>query len=339
MVLIVALLACKSPPTETDSDPDTDVPTAFSTADTAQDCSLPETAEWSVLNASFGEGVLLAAWDAGGVVQLVGGDVAGGQGMLARYDGASLCYEMGVTERALWWVHGRSRNDWYAVGEQGTVLHVVDGQRTREDLPTTVTLYGVYDTGTAVWAVGGDPFTPDSGEVWRRDGTWTLVQGGISGVPFKVWDGFIIGDGVGFRIVGDQLEPFPETDRMLTVRGRAPDDVYAVGGLASPLVKHFDGATWESLDTTGLAAPLNGVWTAPGADVWVAGFSGTVGRWNGTSWEIPPTPLSFEQFHAAWGTCGEVLFVGGNLLSSSGYHATILRYGDGSTPLTATVCE
>ncbi|MEZ4321464.1 MAG: hypothetical protein R3F61_28590 [Myxococcota bacterium] len=334
MVLMLAL-GCRTPATPVE----TDLPEAFSTADTGRDCSVPADGEWSVLNESFGEGVLLAAWDAGGTVHLVGGDVAGGPGMLARYDGASLCYEMGVTERPLWWVHGRSRDDWYAVGERGTVLHVVDGVRTREDLPTDITLYGVFDAGTAVWAVGGDPFTPGSGEVWRKGATgWALVQGGIPGVPFKVWEDFVVGDRVGFRIVGDALEPFDQPDRMLTVRGRSSEDAYTVGGLASPLVSRWDGTAWTAVDTAGLGAPLNGVWTAPGEDVWVAGFSGTVARWTGTAWEVPPTPLSFEQFHAAWGTCGEVLFVGGNLLSSSGQHATILRYGAGTQGLSATVC-
>lgn len=335
MVLSLLLAACKTAP---DTDTDTDPPTPFSTAETGQDCSIPADGEWSVLNEAFGEGVLLAAWDAGGEVRMVGGALGGGQGMLARYDGASLCYEMGVTDRALWWVHGRSRTDWYAVGEGGTVLHVQGDVRTREDLPTSITLYGVYDTGSVAWAVGGDPFTPDSGEIWKKDGTWQLALGGIDGVPFKVWDGFVVGDGVGFRIEGDQLVPYDEPDRLLTVRGRGGDDVFAVGGLASPLVKHWDGSAWSTVDTTGLGNPLNGVWTAPGEDVWVAGFSGTVGRWDGVSWEIPPTPLSYEQLHAAWGACGEVLFVGGNLLSGSDHHATILRYGEGTGTLEATVC-
>ncbi len=340
LALVVA--ACTgATPTET---ADTDPPTPFDTADTGRDCSVADDAEWSLLADGFSDGVLLSAWDAGGIVRMVGGAPGSGPGQIVRYDGASLCTEPAVTESTLWWIHGSRRSEWYAVGENGTVLHDVDGVRTREDVPSDITLYGVYDDGARVWAVGGDPFALDSGEVWVRDsapsGTWSLALGGISGVPFKVWGRTIVGDGVGLRIdptaPADQaLTPFDQTERLLTVRGRDDTDQWAVGGTAFPIVQRIQPGTDGSVavsdvDPTGLNGPLNGVWTAPEQDVFVAGFSGTIGRFDGNTWDVPGTPVSFETFHAAWGTCGEVLFVGGNLLASQDFHATIARYGSGT---------
>jgi hypothetical protein len=337
MVALALLVGCGAPgPSDSARQP---TPTTAEDTGT-RSCAIPSDGEWRVLAEPVGTGVLLSAWTiAPQEVLIVGGEPSGAHGTLVHYTPGALCVEPEIIDATLWWVHGPRAGEWYAVGARGTILHAVDGVRTREDVDTTATLYGVWATEDTVWAVGGDPFAPGSGEIWNRtEGQWTLAQGGIDGVPFKVWDGWIVGDNVGYRIDGDTLTAVPQHDRLLTVRGRDPLDVYAVGGVANALMKTWDGEAWVASDTSGLSPPLNGVWTDVGQDLWVAGFSGLTARWTGSSWEQPAPPVSLEQFHAVYGHCDEVLFLGGNLMSGTGNYGSIVRYGTPVPTITPTAC-
>ena len=109
--------------------------------------------------------------------------------------------------------------------------------------------------------------------------------------------------------------------------------MWAVGGTGSARVLHWEGSSWDLVDATGLGAPLNGVWTAPGEDVWIAGTFGVVGRRVGEAWELAGPPPSTESFHAAWKHCDEMLFVGGNLFATSGHYGTIVRHGPPIDPI------
>jgi len=337
MVPLALLWGCGAPgPLDSAVAP---TPTTDSATQT-QVCEIPPDGEWRVLADPVGSGVLLSAWTiAPQEVLLVGGEPSGQHGTLVHYTPGSLCVEAETLDATLWWVHGPRDGEWYAVGAGGAILHHVDGVRTREDVDTSATLYGVWATEDVVWAVGGDPFTASSGEVWRRtEGVWSLVLGGIDGIPFKVWDGWIVGDNVGYRIDGELLTAVSQPDRLLTVRGRGPDEVYAVGGVANALMKTWDGDAWVPSDTSGLSPPLNGVWTDAGEDLWVAGFSGLTARWTGSTWDQPTPPVSLEQFHAVYGHCDEVLFLGGNLMSGSQNYGSLVRYGAPVPKITPTIC-
>lgn len=240
---------------------------------TTEDSAGPSGPAFSIVADDLPVPALLAAWSEGDEALFVGGTPGSGPGSIVHDDGESLCAET-VTERTLWWIAGDSAGTWYAVGEAGTILRESGGVRTREDIPTEATLFGVEVSGSDVIAVGGRFSTSGSeGEVWRRrDGTWSLLAGALPGAAFKVWNGWIVGDGVAYRLDGDTLAEAGLGDsRLLTVRGRAEDDVWAVGGLGAPEAFHWDGAAWTAMDVSGLGQPLNGVWTAPGEDVFVAG--------------------------------------------------------------------
>ncbi len=285
--------------------------------------------DWHMLAAEVGDGVLLSAWSDGDDAILVGGDLAGGPGVLARYDGRRLCTRSAVTERSLWWVHGREPGDWWAVGEGGTALHSVQGVETRVDVPTERTLYGVYDDGEQVWAVGGDPFE-DTGEIWRHDGSeWTSVAAGLPGVVFKVWNGWFVGTGVAYHWDGAELVEVPTSERLLTVRGRDDTDVWAVGGSQSATVLHHQDGSWVPFQSADLGQGLNGVWTGPGETVWVAGNFGMAAFWDeaAAAWQFASPPVTAEHLHAVWPHQDDMLFVGGNLFAPGGNHGTILRYG------------
>ena len=299
---------------------------------------------FSMMSDEFGPGMLLSAWTDAGRVLMVGGDLGGGEGMIAWYDGETLCWEAAPpAERALWWVHGPRGGDWYAVGEQGLILHEVDGLRTREDVPTDKTLFGVWAVSDdEVWAVGGDVDT-NVGEVWKRTGgTWALHTGAIDGVVFKVWEDWFVGSEITLHLDADVLVEEPITSRLTTVRGRADDDAYAIGGSASVEVVHWDGAAWSAVALPSVWGVGTGVYAEAGDDrVWVTGTSGFMGAYDITTGDmiVPDFPFTSETFHAVWPFEDEVLFVGGNFLTSgTDYYSIVGRYGTGEKSIVPTEC-
>lgn len=302
--------------------------------------------QFSVFADQVPEGMLLSGYSDGETLHIVGGDLAGGPGIVAHYDGKSLCYESGAAERALWWIDGQSAQDWYAVGEAGTILHHVETERSVESVDTDATLFGVWvDDDGAVWAVGGVVGGGENtGEVWKRDPDteqWSAFATELPGVLFKVWGGFFVGDGVAYELVDDTLvEMDTGGARLLTLRGSSPTDVWAVGGLQDAVVMHYDGNSWEAQDTSGLfGGGVNGVWLDDSDQVYLAGHFGLTAFDADGSWEMPELPVTSEHFHAVVGHGEDVFWLGGNLLSQGDNYGLIARYGSGSRTVTAEPCD
>jgi len=312
---------------------------------------------WSILADEVGEGVLLSAWSNGSEVLMVGGGMDGdGPGVIAHYNPnlGTICTETAVDDRAIWWIHGVEEDNWYAVGEGGMVIHSENGVRTREDVESDSTLYGVWaaDNGD-VWAVGGTvgnaEFPKGLGEIWHRDADteeWVVWVDELPGTIYKVWNGWFVGNEVAYFIDPDDKSVFEDRDlgphRILTVRGHNQDEVWAVGGAFSATILSYAGGAWVEEPTDGLNLPLNGIWTAPDEDIWVTGMSGTMGVWSleDEAMETPSYPLTMEHFHAVWKHNDEVLFMGGNLLGTGpDYYGTVGRYGSNIDPIVATPCE
>lgn len=313
--------------------------------DTDDTVVAPGESTWNLLGENIPGGFYLSAWSDGETALFAGGDVGTHTGSLARYDGTSLCVEEGVAEGVLWWVHGRAPGDWYMVGEDGIIVHSVDGVRTREDVETEATLYGVYDDGTDVWAVGGasQPGGGELGQIWRKSGgTWALHTDEVPGVVFKVWNGWVVGNGFAGKLTGSGLTllDVPSDDRLLTVRGASEDEVWVVGGLATPVILRYADEAWTTQSIAPLCGSqsLNGVWTGPGEPVAIAGNNGATAMFIDGEWVCPSFPVSFEHFHAAWKHNDEFLFIGGNLFASSNNHGVLVSYGPAKETLTATTC-
>ncbi len=289
-------------------------------------------------------GVLLGAISDGDEAIFVGGALGGGAGIIAHYNADGLCIEEDASERALWWIHSARPGEWYAVGEAGTIIHSLNGVRTVETVTTGATLYGVWDAGDRVLAVGGDVRGTGLGEVWVKEGgTWSLLAGDLPGVVFKIWDKWLVGNSVAYHLEGDTLvERFPPANTsLLTVVGRSDEDVWAVGGITSPTVLHWNGSDWDSVAVDFACAGnngLNGIWTAPDEDVWVAGFFGTMASYGDESWDCPQAPPTYEHYHVVVKHGDEMLWGGGNLLNPSNSFGTIGRYGKGERMLQPTVC-
>lgn len=184
-------------------------------------------------------------------------------------------------------------------------------------------------------------YATELGPLWS---VWSPFATDLPGVVFKVWDRWFVGAGYSWHLDGETLEEIalPGGERLLTARGRADDDVWAVGGTAGPALLHWDGASWSAVDVDPrcTAQPLNGVWTAPGEDVWIAGNSGAMGRFDGTRWECVFPPITGEHFHAVWQHAGEMFFVGGNLFDTEDNYGTVGHYAEPALgELAITICE
>lgn len=258
-------------------------------------------------------------------VWIVGGALgSGGAALVLHGDGAAWHALDAGTDATLWWVFPRAPASVWAVGERGTVLHGDTRGLLAEAAPTTATLYGVWGASDDdLWAVGGDPDL--SGVVLHRDaaGWHDLTPAGTRAAFFKVWgaasdDVFICGqmgvmlhwDGAALAAQATGIDREP----LFTVAGRAPGDVWAVGGLGSAVALHWDGAAWSRVRDPLLdAAPgLTGVSVDGDGSVFVVGGSGAKLRRRGGVWRDESAAATRADLHAVSLRDGEVYAVGGN---------------------------
>lgn len=326
-------------PANTETDP---------TGETESDTDAPFS---SSVQGGIAGGVMLSGYAHASGMTMVGGTLSaapgvepGGPGTLYWLRDGALCRAREVSDHTLWWIDGTGEDAWFAVGERGTILRYDGAALHDESVATDAILYGAR-AAEPVIAVGGDPFGTGQGEIWRReaDGTWLRIHEGLPGVAFKIHEDWIVGTGVAWQMMpdGSLVEHFPPGGaRLLTVRKRADDDVWAVGGSDTAVVLHWDGATWNEVPYAPACGngSLNGVWTEPGADVWVAGFFGAMARYDGEQWDCNAPPITFEHLHATWRHEGTQWWGGGALLSAGGDTALLGRYGEAALDLEVIDC-
>ena len=115
---------------------------------------------------------------------------------------------------------------------------------------------------------------------------------------------------------------------MLSVSGRSPNDIYAVGADKGhgPLVLHFDGKAWSEIHTGG-RGDLWWVQALRNGPVLMAGTSATVLRYDGRHFDRMPTPgLGRQTVYGVWGTDGGNFYAVG---SAAGRNGFIWHYHDG----------
>jgi hypothetical protein len=113
---------------------------------------------------------------------------------------------------------------------------------------------------------------------------------------------------------------------LLSVSGRSPADVYAVGADKGhgPLVLHFDGAKWTEV-RTGTRGDLWWVQTFADGSALMAGAGATVLRVSGTRFECVPTPGDEKQtVYGVWGKSADDFYAVGSAEGKNGFvwHAT-----------------
>jgi hypothetical protein len=116
---------------------------------------------------------------------------------------------------------------------------------------------------------------------------------------------------------------------LLSVSGRSPSDIYAVGADKGqgPLVLHFDGSAWHQLHT-GQTGDLWWVQAMPGGPVFMSGAGAMVLRFDGQHFERLNTPgLGRQTVYGVWGTeAGNFYAVG----SAAGRNGFIWHFHDGA---------
>lgn len=255
------------------------------------------------------------------------------KGSIQRFDGKRWAQvEFGVDVPLLNWVHAVSKDDVWAVGNEGTLLHFDGAAWTLSPAQTTQPLWGIWGAASDdLWAVGGSGFSSGEPLLFHFDGTaWTKIQ-----VPplsrdnvfafYKVWgtsatdvrvvgqDGAIIHfDGAGWK---DEVSG--AKDDLISLWGNGPNHIVAVGGRGNGLVSIWDGAAWTTTSLSPLPG-LNGVWMDADGTTWVGGGMGTLGELDVEQVELLPAEVdSTLDFHSVFGSGERLYAVGGNLATGA----------------------
>jgi len=251
----------------------------------------------------------------------------------------------------LWWVTGVPGDGVWASGTGGTVVRLDPATGVLEDRSTgeDAILYGIWGSGpTDVWAVGGDPdgVGPRPAICHWNGSAWSIVAPPVDAegrMLFKVWgsqanDVWACGqggtllhyDGAAWTSVDSAT-----SSTLFTVNGADPS--VAVGGVAAVIVERGTDGTWKNgkfQSAQGGLPGLNGVFVpAPGTPVAV-GFSATVLRREGDTWQSAPgVPAAARDFHAVWvDDEGNEVMAGGNLLQLTRGH--LVTHGRRALPST-----
>jgi hypothetical protein len=168
----------------------------------------------------------------------------------------------------LWGVWAAAPDDWFLVGDKGTILRGKAGSWTRMSSGVNTLLRRVWGTSANdVYATGED------GVLLHFDGTsWSQVALPVSVHMWGVW-------------------------------GSSASDVYVAGNTGKVL--HYDGSAWTVTQLPTQNA-MYGLWGTSASNVFIGGAGGTIYRFDGTKWvrELAPAQQVFD----FWGPNGTDVF-------------------------------
>jgi hypothetical protein len=193
-------------------------------------------------------------------------------------------------------ISGHAANDVWAVGSMGVTAHYDGKKWSLVPSGTDINLLGVWTAGEGeAWTVG------DSEVMLRWDGkAWSQVLAPGSGVLIGIWgsgqsDVWAVGidEGTAFFRRWDGAEwqyNWLNRPSFWDVWGSGPNDVWTVGssGPGTGHVFRYDGEKMNQMDYDG--PPLRSITGTSADDVWIVAQANPVEHWNGTAWEVPPSP-------------------------------------------------
>lgn len=267
------------------------------------------------------------AWDVPTDVDLndvvVAGDeawITGDEGTLLRWDGADWQREEVPTAERLGaiWVDGRGAG--WIITTNGLLR--LDGGRwrahPRPSLPEFTILSAVWGRSPEEVWLGGGAVTPRFGLHFRWDGAAiTRVEDSPTGVQVIGMHGagaglWSVSQGSGIaRLRGGVWErlPDPPGATATAVWARSDDDAWFS---AAGEVHHFGTGGWARHRVTERTPVYYyAIWGSSEADVWVAGYEGAVGHFDGVLWSEVVLPVT-ETLVAIDGRCAtDAWMVGG----------------------------
>jgi hypothetical protein len=106
--------------------------------------------------------------------------------------------------------------------------------------------------------------------------------------------------------------------------GTSASDVWAMTD--SSRLSHFDGTTWQTIETDDFVGDLAAVWGPAPDDLWAAGSAGSIAHYDGSSWN--------EVDHQSIGAPYLRMFVAVHGSSATDVWAVGFQLGEGgSTPI------
>ena len=250
--------------------------------------------------------------------------VVGDEGVIEiREDGVWHPMGFGEYRQNLFGVFGTSRDNVYAVGAGGRILHYDGNAWLAMTSGTAVTLTSVWAQGTTAVAVGDMTIVKLSNGAWtpmpaqmparfKLQDVWGASENDLFAVGYVTfeYEGTILHfDGTSWQVVDDEMRP-----RMFGIWGFAPDDVFAVGESFpqdgptrywAGAIYHFDGVSWTRMHVGEDIASLSAVWGASAEEL--IGVGGrTLVLYDGASWTSAPLygfdPSGLNKIHAAEGS-------------------------------------
>lgn len=219
--------------------------------------------------------------------------------------------QMAKTLRRIW---GSSKDNIWAVGAAGTVVHW-DSQRWEQvDVGTRSELWGVFTTGPKdTWIVGDDgALLHLDQDGWRDQGLGLEVTlSGVWGTP----EGhlFVVGEEglILHRAPGQSsfsLETCGTRNWLTTVWGSSARAVWAAGHEGT--VCFYDGTAWRRYPQVGTVS-ITGVWGSSEKDTWSMTSFGRFYHWQNQTWDLAGLSEADTYHHGLWGT-GSTLYAVGN---------------------------
>jgi len=276
-----------------------------------------------------------------------GGLARTGRILLLRGGGASWLEEPTDVQGTIWWIHGTSGADLWAVGERGLALHWDGALWSPSVTGTTANLYGVWAAApNDVWAVGGSPASPGPNDVLLHyDGAaWSGVAPPrmLGATYFKVWglsatDVIVVASaGLALHFDGASWSEVATGAHatLFTVHG-GPAAVRAIGG-APPVLLRWDGQAFQpEAVPREMSGAMTGIFVDAGGTTFMTGERyqryrlDTAGKFTNDT-DAPPL---FGDLHAVWGDGrGNAVAVGGNYVALTSPdvqpRGVVVRYGN-----------
>jgi hypothetical protein len=217
-----------------------------------------------------------------------------------------------VDLNAVW---GSSASDVFAVGSDGAVWHFNGISWSSQTSPTGNTLYAVWGTsGTNVYAVGYN------GTVIHYDGGgWSTFASPGSFYLYGIWGE----SGSDFYAVGSNGRICHWNGGGWSVTDFWGNHFYGIYGFAGTpyftagmqgRIMRCDTGTWGQIAPTSriTSQSLNGIWGSSASNIYVTGSSGSIFRFNGSSW-IDQTIGGGPEFNRVWGRAADDIYVVGGV--------------------------